>query len=56
MPGDAQLPTIPAGLTDRVLVPHGPGGGYAATTMTAIADHAGVAERTVHNLFARRPV
>jgi len=22
MPGDAQLPTNPAGLTDRVLVPH----------------------------------
>jgi AcrR family transcriptional regulator len=25
--------------------------GYSATTMTAIAEHAGVAERTVYNLF-----
>jgi AcrR family transcriptional regulator len=28
--------------------------GYAATTMTAIADHAGVAERTVYNLFGSK--
>jgi AcrR family transcriptional regulator len=28
--------------------------GYAATTMTAIADHAGVAERTVYNLFGTK--
>jgi AcrR family transcriptional regulator len=29
--------------------------GYAATTMTAIAEHAGVAERTVYNLFGSKP-
>ena len=28
--------------------------GYAATTMTAIADHAGVSERTVYNLFGSK--
>ena len=28
--------------------------GYAATTMTAIADHAGVAERTLYNLFGSK--
>lgn len=28
--------------------------GYAATTMTAIAEHAGVAERTVYNLFGSK--
>jgi AcrR family transcriptional regulator len=28
--------------------------GYTATTMTAIADHAGVAERTVYNLFGSK--
>jgi AcrR family transcriptional regulator len=28
--------------------------GYAGTTMTAIAEHAGVAERTVYNLFGSK--
>jgi AcrR family transcriptional regulator len=29
--------------------------GYTATTMTAIAEHAGVAERTLYNLFGSKP-